>query len=197
VYPEESLEIINWGIRVYNQYLIDNEKYGRLEFEIYNNIGPLIKQRGYLLRDEFLTIGEWFNAMHIHQYQKNDENRIILITKESFQSKNEEIKLHSLVLLAGIGYSAATCILSVVYPNKYLIFDPRVWQMLCHWNYLDSSITRLNHPNDWIKYLNAVSRISHKYNLPTLDIFRALISIDRKFRLRKEIKISRSLSEFF
>jgi hypothetical protein len=81
--------------------------------------------RGYLTKSDLAKIASWKAPRIAGHVQKNDEKYVIEITRFSFATENERVRIESLTLLDGVSWSMATVILHFFHRNRYPIIDFR------------------------------------------------------------------------
>lgn len=89
----------------------------------------VLQKRGYLLKKEFVSVGNWKTERQKGRYENNSDEKVENLTRRALDaSENEKIKI--LDKLEGVGVPVASAILTVVYPKKYCIIDYRTWRAL-------------------------------------------------------------------
>ncbi|HKI78008.1 MAG TPA: hypothetical protein VKA26_05675 [Ignavibacteriaceae bacterium] len=107
---------------------------GRYEFEgdliAENEIIPRIKKKGYLNKKDFLTFCEWKTPRTKPLCKKNDEVFIKDVTRLSFSTNDEKVKIEILLLLKGVSWPTASVILHYASDFQYPILDYRaLWSL--------------------------------------------------------------------
>ncbi|MHA2295473.1 MAG: hypothetical protein ACXAEU_11845 [Candidatus Hodarchaeales archaeon] len=179
-FPNESEEIITWGINEYTRLVSEKELV--VEHELFNVIGPRAKQRGYLEKDEFLMIGRWKSPRPVNNYLTNSDEIVREITGIGLApSRSEEVRVQVIRILDGVGLRVASAILTVVYPEKYGVLDVRAWRILHKWGKVERDKLKSEKVSDWINYLNILTDMAKKYQVRPRDIDMALYAIDKSF----------------
>lgn len=147
-------------------------------------LGKEIKRRGWLSKDEFLTICLWKSRRPKNLYMQNSNKTIKQISEACFKEINEIKKIQLLIELRGVGIPTASAILSIVDPENYPIIDERCIQSLNDLSYI--KWTTINE-NRWIEYLNIIRKISKQKNKSAREIEKGLFAYNR-VKLDKEYK---------
>jgi hypothetical protein len=87
------------------------------------SIGETAKSRGYLVKDEFLKICADKSPRSKSRCASNDPDLISEVTKISFSSKHEQIKIQSLMMLVGVSWPTASYILHFCAKEEYPVLD--------------------------------------------------------------------------
>lgn len=122
----------------------------------------------YLTKEMFLKIGRWKTKRQLSNYKKNDEELIKEISRISFSSKNEQLKISVLTLLRGVNFPVASVILHFKYPDLYPILDFRVLYSL-GWD--KPSVYNFDY---WWRYVLGIRGISKRLNIPIRELDKAL-----------------------
>ena len=148
------------------------------EERIATEIGPLAWQRQSLTRDEFLDICRWKSKRPSPRYLKNSEEDVREITKASFASSNERLRIGALTLLDGVGWSVAATLLHVCHQDRYPMLDVRVVRLLTG----DGELYYRIKPAEYFSFWNSLTLFTRKLSddcgvdMRTLD--RALFQLD-------------------
>lgn len=95
-------------------------------FEI---MSAVLQKRGYLLKPEFVSIGNWKTERQKGRYENNTDEDVESITREMFEAVDKD-KIKILDQLKGVGIPVASAILTIVHPKEYCIIDYRTWRAL-------------------------------------------------------------------
>ncbi len=82
-----------------------------------------IKKRGYLTKNEFISIGDLKAPSATNWYFKNSEKEIEEITRTVFEINSLDGKIEKLMQLKGVGVPVSSAILTVLYPEQYCIYN--------------------------------------------------------------------------
>jgi len=146
-----------------------------LEKQIFQ-MGEKILQRGWLTKNEFLTICLWKSRRPKKRYNLNSESEIIQITKSALNEDDELKKIRILSKLNGVLIPTASAILSVVNPKSYPIIDERCIQSLRNLEVINwKTITEKN----WIEYLDIIRKLAIKNNYTAREIEKGLFAFNR------------------
>jgi len=126
------------------------------------------KKNRYLNKEKFIKLGRWKSQRQIKNYKRNSNSIIKEITKFSFKTKNEEIRIKILMVLHGVSYPVASVILHFAFPDRYPILDFRAVESL------DWKMPKYYSFNFWQKYCRRLRNISKELKLPLRTIDKAL-----------------------
>lgn len=98
--------------------------YGSSDDELLK-LQPIVKKRGYLLKDELFRIARWKAARASGRTQKNSEADVKEITGIALQTLSERARVESLLILDGVGWPMASVILHFYHRDPYPILDYR------------------------------------------------------------------------
>lgn len=117
---------------VYPEYIDENGLKKTEKSPYFENISKIISKRGYLKRDEFISIGLWKTRRPINSYQKNTDEQIKEITQKVLLEKDiiQKIKLLMSPNLKGVQIAVASAFLTVLYPEQFCIIDYRAWRAM-------------------------------------------------------------------
>jgi len=162
------------------EYYIDQYDLERTIFEL----GKIVFKRGWLNKDEFLTICLWKSRRPKKLYDQNSSVDIINKTKLCLKEKNELKRIQLLTELKGVRIPTASAILSVANPTDYPIIDERCIQSLNHLGQISwTTITE----NNWLEYLQIVRNLAKTHNKTAREIEKGLFAYNR-IQLDKEYK---------
>lgn len=159
----------------------------------FESMSRSVQTRGFLLKEEFVSICEWKTVRARSHYQKNDEEIVQETTMQIIREHPNTIRqLNELVELKGVGVPVASAILTVIYPTIYCIVDFRVWNSLLWLEYKKSSFDsysssrefidsfrKYDDINSYIKYLDKIRNLSNDNNMAPRDIEMALWQFDK------------------
>jgi hypothetical protein len=112
------------------------------------DVFPSYEQKGYLTRNEFLTVCEWKSPRSRPRCESNEESFIEEVSRLVLTAKSERIKIQAWTLLDGVQWPTASVFLHFAFPNQYPILDFRaLWSLTMD---VPSSYT---YPF-WEKYIN-------------------------------------------
>lgn len=110
-------------------YWADRYEYP-LEEYIAGSVAPRVKRTGYLAREDFLAICDWKTARTRKHVESNPDEFIHEVTKVSFSTQNERLRIAVLTLLAGVSWPSASVILHFCHKDPYPILDFRaLWSL--------------------------------------------------------------------
>lgn len=132
------------------------------------SIGSTAKTQGFLTRAQFLALARWKSAMPSKHHQKNDEQTVEEVTRFSFSTPVELLRLRSLTLLAGVQPRTASAILHLCHRDEYPMMDVRAF-----W-----SLGIENEPTDWLaawpEYVRVCRSIASQAHTDMRTLDRAL-----------------------
>ena len=100
------------------------------EDRIEATLAPRVRTRGFLLRDEFLALCRWKTPRSQPRCASNDEDYVREVTRVALATRNEELKIRALLLLAGVSWPTASVILHFCDRRPYPILDMRaLWSV--------------------------------------------------------------------
>ena len=89
-----------------------------------------VLERGHLVRAEFLQICAWKTPRSKPHCAKNSAHAIRTLTRATFASPDDELKMDLLRLLQGVDWPTASTILHICDERPYPILDVRaVWSL--------------------------------------------------------------------
>ena len=113
------------------QYRDNNGKIANETSPYFKLISQVLRERGLLLKEEFISICEWKTRRQRNRYQKNSEEDIRRITTTVISiHPNIKEQIHNLTQLNGVGVPVASAVLTVIFPENYCVLDYRAWRAL-------------------------------------------------------------------
>ena len=98
--------------------------------DILGGIRPLVLARGHLTRPEFLKLCAWKSVRTKPSCRRNSTHRIEILTRASFATSDEALKISLLRLLDGVEWPTASTILHFCDARPYPILDYRaLWSL--------------------------------------------------------------------
>lgn len=96
----------------------------------FQTIVPRVKKYGYLNKEDFVTLCEWNSSRPRKLYRSNAEDFIREITRVSFATKHERVRVEILTLLNGVSLATASVLLHFCAPDPYPILDQNsLWSL--------------------------------------------------------------------
>ena len=93
-------------------------------------IGRNARSRGYLNRDEFLSLCLVKSQRSKSRCASNSEELVREVTEISFSAKSERVQIQALSILVGVSWPSASFILHFCSKHKYPILDFRaLWSL--------------------------------------------------------------------
>lgn len=132
---------------------------------IMNEIVPRTRERGFLDKIDFVTICEWNSTRPRVLYRSNAEDFIREITRVSFSTAHERVRVEILTLLNGVSLATASVLLHFCAPAPYPILDTNsLWS-------LQATPPRKFDFEFWWMYVQATRKLAGqvKVDMRTLD----------------------------
>jgi hypothetical protein len=96
---------------------------GPTALKIMGEIGPRTHKQGFLNKPDFVTICEWNSTRPRALYRSNAEDFVREITRVSFATQHERVRVEVLTLLNGVSLATASVLLHFCAPDPYPILD--------------------------------------------------------------------------
>lgn len=156
-------------VSVSNRSKMNYLKYYFLEDYLFKEVKNNFKKRGYLTPEEFFCIVIW----KANRAKTKIKNKLLKVggsigeairrlTKEVFEASNYNKKLEILLNEWKFRLEMATAILTVLYPDRFTVYDVRVREQL---GIKDFSGTKNQIAKYFSEYLPKVRSLSEKENL--------------------------------
>jgi hypothetical protein len=95
-----------------------------------NEIVPQLRSRGYLTKEELLSLCRWKSPRARKYVEDNDEDFIKVVTQVALSTPNEQLRIQILTLLHGVNWPTASVILHFCHTESYPILDFRtLWSL--------------------------------------------------------------------
>jgi len=107
------------------------ERDQRLTNAIVQRVFPSYERKGYLTKEEFLTICAWKTPRSQPRCASNDAAFIREISELSMATESEQLRIQAWTLLAGVKWPTASVFLHFAFPDRYPIMDYRALWSLC------------------------------------------------------------------
>ncbi len=93
-------------------------------------IVPRVRKQGFLNKTDFVTLCEWNSSRPRALYRANAEDFIREITRISFSTQHERVRVEILTLLKGVSLATASVLLHFCAPDPYPILDTNsLWSL--------------------------------------------------------------------
>jgi len=93
-------------------------------------IGNRARNRGYVLRSEFLAICAWKSPRSKSRCAKNSKAIVEEATRIALGTREEQLRIGILTVLSGVGWPTASVILHLAHMEPYPILDHRaLWSL--------------------------------------------------------------------
>lgn len=148
------------------------------------NLSDLIKEQGYLTKEQTIRILKWKSPRPLRFYEQNTNTEIETITKLAFQQNNDNLKIHILTALKDVNYPSASAILMFYEPKKYPVLDIRVWKQLYKNNLVSSNSKGQNFTlEQWANYLKIIRSLANENNLTSRQVEKRLFDYDKSTQI--------------
>ncbi len=135
---------------------------------IMREITPRTRSKGYLSKADFLTICEWNSARPRALYRSNAEDFIREVTRTSFATNHERLRVEVLTLLNGVSLATASVLLHFCAPDPYPILDVNsLWS-------LGETPPRKFDFDFWWQYVQATRKLAKQAKVDMRVLDRAL-----------------------
>ena len=176
----------------YIAYINDNGESVKDYSPFFESISKTLRKRGFLFKEEFISICEWKSLRPRPRYTSNSEEEVKERTKIAIASyPNIEEQIQELTLLKGVGIPMASAILTVIFPEDYCVVDYHACKALA-WlaakydieDYPTISNILENLRNNFVldtytDYLRLIRKVAKEYNLSARKVEMALWAFDR------------------
>lgn len=137
---------------------------GDEERELFAEVGPAVRKRGYLTKDDFRRIGRWKTTRVSKILDTVPDVVIEQISRAAFSVTDERVSILS--ALPGVKQGRASAILTVWDPDRYTVIDWRAIQTLEEAGYFTDWAT----DPPYGAYLEVCRDISAKLSLQHIDV---------------------------
>lgn len=183
----------------------------------FETMSTVLQKRGYLLKKEFVSIGEWKTERQRKRYESNTDQKIERVTRKVFRAPYKD-KIKILVRtrdkLHGVGIPVASAILTVAYPKEFCIIDYRTWRAILWLRTLETkrsctfasyreysglldSYDRYGTIGVYLKFLGTLKDIGEKVKMTPRQVEMALWKFDQmKGAKRKNDKLAFAFTTF-
>jgi hypothetical protein len=96
------------------------------ETAVCERIGPAVRHRGHLTKDEFEALAHWASPRLGGRIRLNFEDEVREATKVALSAETELMRIGALVALEGVGPPIASVILHHCHIDQYPLLDPKI-----------------------------------------------------------------------
>ena len=184
-------------------YFIDDKK----DFDrspLFESASEVFNDRGYLKKEEFISIGVLRAPRARKWFMENSEEEIRDISKKIINENSTEEMIEELTKLKGVGTPVATTVITVLNPERYCTYSFRSLRTLI-WinnnlkNYQDYhqslELIRKMNIEGYKKYLKKLKNL-RKNNVDTLRELEIALEEYDKNHGKKPSKIQQKLEDF-
>jgi thermostable 8-oxoguanine DNA glycosylase len=132
----------------------------------------------YLNKEYFVRLGRWKTKRQTSNYEANDQNTIIEVTRSAYQASDPLIKLSILGTLRGVGVAVAGTILHYLHPEKFPIFDYHARTTLKKANLWDRDV-KDDSEQAWLEYTDTMNELAKGLDVSLRDLDKALFAYDK------------------
>lgn len=94
------------------------------------SIEPAVKQRGFLIKDEFMAVCHWKTPRSQRRCDANSPDFVRDVTQCALNTTSERLRIEVLTLLSGVSWPTASVILHFFHKDPYPILDFRaLWSI--------------------------------------------------------------------
>jgi len=112
------------------KYDQNNQDEKKKEDDIFTSIKTIGSPPHCLTKEVLIKVADWKAPRAKGYVDKNDPYYVEEVTRVSFTTKNEKLKLEVLTLLDGVDIRMASTILHFCFPDLYSVMDWRAWESL-------------------------------------------------------------------
>jgi hypothetical protein len=106
---------------------------------IEKKVGPCVREKGFMTKDEFLTIARWKSPRSRKHCEANSDDYVRSVTHAALSTPNEEFRIRALTCLRGVDWPMASAILHLTHADPYPIMDWRaMWSLGVYDEYMAS-----------------------------------------------------------
>ena len=156
-------------------------KYYWLEQYLEEEVRPFFQKNGYLTAEQFFAIVIWKRNASKTRVKRglggsNLDSKIKKITSDVFREPNDKERLEILVGIRGIGIAIASAILTILYPERFTVYDFRVLEEINKHSKTEEirkieNLPKQRQPEAYLRYLARVKDFAkaHKLSLRNCD----------------------------
>jgi hypothetical protein len=111
-----------------------------------DELAETVKVRGHLYKDDLIALCKWKSPRNQRHAERNSEEIVREVTKFALTTSSEEAKIKSLLVLEGVSWPTASCVLHFFHTQDYPILDfralwslnqevPKAWSFPYWWSY--------------------------------------------------------------
>ena len=173
------------GMRL-REYWNEYNYYREETNELFDSFAGNVKKRGYLTRNDLMRIFLW-KADRVVERNEDELNKVTRRVFEVDHENEGEVKrlLNELTQLDGIKIPMASVILSILFPEKYGVFDKNVRKALDGKKYTNSPKAFWDYQIKTREIAKEQSKLDGKEWFPR-DVDKALWILGKKSEVKKE-----------
>jgi hypothetical protein len=153
------------------RYVADTSK---TERELFDEVGPRARRRGFYTRDELMLVGEWKSPRARPRLASNSDEDVEDVTRLAFEAP-DRFRHCVLEFLAGVGTPIASALLAVWHPDEHTVFDVRASGAL-------RALGELAPDATYLAYVEQCRSVAARIDVSLRDLDRALWTWDKAGR---------------
>lgn len=107
-----------------------NDRDRKLTDSVTKEVFPSYRRKGFLTKDEFVTVCMWKSPRAKPHFESNEAALIREVSELSRKTKSEQMRIQIWTLLSGVKWPTASVFLHFALPNRYPILDVRaLWSL--------------------------------------------------------------------
>jgi hypothetical protein len=155
-----------------NKYLeLQTKDNKKLETKLISNIAPAVRERRFWRPEELKILCDWKAGGRTgHLCEDNSEEFIKEVTRTSYTTNNEQLRITILTLLKGVRERTASAMLHFIFNDIYPILD--VWAIQAIG--IEEAFEKWYSFENWIAYVEFCKKKSNCYNVSMRELDMAL-----------------------
>ena len=126
------------------------------------------RRRGWMAKKDLRHLAKWKAVRSSGRMESNSTEFVEEVTRISFGTKSERVRIEALTLLDGVGWPSASVILHFAFPNRYPILDIRAF-----WTLSQEIPSKVTFPL-WWDYVEYTRALAGRKGLSMRDLDKAL-----------------------
>lgn len=123
---------------------------------IAQGVFPSYRRKGFLTKQEFLTVCAWKTPRSKRHCESNDESFVKEISRLAQRTRSEQLRIQVWTLIAGVKWPTASVFVHFAFPNRYPIMDFRAL-----WSVKTDVPNNYDYPF-WMEYTRFCRRVSRR-----------------------------------
>lgn len=154
---------------------------GRYQYEMEDRLVqlvPAVRDRGYLLKSDLVTLMEWKSRRPRRFIESADSALISEATAVALAAEREELRIGVLTLIPGVAFPMASVILHFFHTDAYPIIDFRAL-----WSMNMGAPTPSYRFEQWLTYIQACRSVAREAQVDMRTLDRALWQYSKENQL--------------